>query len=35
MNGKQYLVALIGIVLVILSLTQQWRPEVDAVVFGT
>jgi hypothetical protein len=34
-NGKQYLVALIGVVLVIMSLTQQWRPQVDAVIFGT
>lgn len=34
MNGKQYLVALIGIVLVVMSLKHDWRPEVDAVVFG-
>jgi hypothetical protein len=33
-NGKQYLVALIGVVLVILSLLQDWRPELNAVVFG-
>ncbi len=34
MNGKQYLVAFIGVVLVILSLRQDWRAELNAVVFG-
>lgn len=34
MNGKQYLVALIGVVLVILSLRKDWRPELNAVLFG-
>ena len=34
MNGKQYLVAVIGVVLVILSLRQDWRQELNAVVFG-
>lgn len=34
MNGKQYLIALIGVVLVILSLRQDWKPELNAVIFG-
>ncbi len=34
MNGKQSLVALIGVLLVVLSLRQDWRPELNAVVFG-
>jgi hypothetical protein len=33
-NGKQYLVALIGVVLVILSVRQDWKGELNAVVFG-
>lgn len=34
MNGKQALVALIGVFLVILSIRRDYRPEFNAVVFG-
>jgi hypothetical protein len=34
MNGKQYLVAAIGIVLVTMSIFHDWRPEMDAILFG-
>ncbi len=35
MNGKTYITAFLGITLVILSMRQDWTPEIDAVIFGT
>lgn len=34
MNGKQALVALLGVFLVGLSYWEYWRPEAKAVLFG-